>query len=116
MLHLILAEQLEILKFELLSSKNQLNASESFQLTIKVKGSGNLKLFSTPDLSVPSSLEKYDPEHNENITTNLGGMSGDISDTYTLVPQFKGKYPISPVEFVYFDPKTKNTNPHLQRR
>jgi len=94
-------------KIELLSSKNQLNASESFQLTIKVKGSGNLKLFSTPDLSVPSSLEKYDPEHNENITTNLGGMSGDISDTYTLVPQFKGKYPISPVEFVYFDPKTK---------
>ena len=94
-------------KIELSSSKNQLNASESFQVTIKVKGSGNLKLFSAPDLSVPSSLEKYDPEHNENITTNLRGMLGDISDTYTLVPQFKGKYPISPVEFVYFDPKTK---------
>ena len=24
-----------------------------------------------------------------------------------MVPQFKGKYPISPVEFVFFDPKTR---------
>ena len=86
------------------SSKTELNSSESLQATIKVKGSGNLKLFSAPELSAPSSLEKYDPEHSENVKTTLKGMSGDISDTYTLVPQFKGKYPISPVEFVYFDP------------
>ncbi|KRO87576.1 MAG: BatD protein [Cryomorphaceae bacterium BACL29 MAG-121220-bin8] len=95
--------------FEILftSSKTQLKSSESLQATIKVKGLGNLKLFSTPELSAPSSLEKYDPEHKENIKTALNGMSGDISDTYTLVPQFKGKYPISPVEFVYFDPQAE---------
>ena len=99
-----------VFEIELSSSKTELNASESLQATIKVKGSGNLKLFSVPALSVPSSLEKYEPEHKENVKTNLRGMSGDISDTYTLVPQFKGKYPISSVEFVYFDPKIKKYN------
>ena len=95
-------------KIELFTSKTELNASESVQATIKVKGTGNLKLFSAPEISVPSSLEKYDPEHKENVKTNLKGMLGEITDTYTLVPQFKGKYPISPIEFSYFNPQTKS--------
>lgn len=95
-------------EFELTSTKTELNASESLQATLKVKGKGNLKLFSLPNLDVPSSLEKYDPEYKENVKTNIAGMSGNISNTYTLVPQFKGKYPISSVEFVYFNPKSKS--------
>tara|TARA_B100000953_G_scaffold80966_1_gene65990 strand:- start:10537 stop:12309 length:1773 start_codon:yes stop_codon:yes gene_type:complete len=92
---------------ELSTTKKELNASESVQATLKVSGSGNLKLFSIPSLVTSSSIEKYDPEYKENVKTNIKGMYGDILDTYTLVPQFKGKYPISPVEFVFFDPKTK---------
>ena len=75
---------------ELTSTKTELNASESLQATLKVKGDGNLKLFSLPNLKTPSSLEKYDPEYKENVKTKIRGMSGNISDTYTLVPQFKG--------------------------
>ena len=92
---------------ELSTTKKELNASESLQATLKVSGSGNLKLFSIPSLVTPSSVEKYDPEYKENVKTNITGMYGNILDTYTLVPQFKGKYPISPVEFVFFDPKTR---------
>ena len=92
---------------ELSATKKELNASESLQATLKVSGSGNLKLFSIPSLVTPSSIEKYDPEYKENVKTNIKGMYGDISDTYTLVPQFKGKYPISPIEFVFFDPNTR---------
>ena len=92
---------------ELSATKKELNASESLQATLKVSGSGNLKLFSIPSLVTPSSIEKYDPEYKENVKTNIKGMYGNISDTYTLVPQFKGKYPISPVEFVFFDPNTR---------
>tara|TARA_B110000259_G_C14034029_1_gene408191 strand:- start:9914 stop:11686 length:1773 start_codon:yes stop_codon:yes gene_type:complete len=93
---------------ELTSTKTELNASESLQATLKVTGKGNLKLFSLPNLEVPSSLEKYDPEYKENVKTNIAGMSGNIANTYTLVPQFKGKYPIASVEFVYFNPKSKS--------
>ena len=89
------------------SSKSQLKATESFQLEFKVNGNGNLKLFSLPEIIVPSSLEKYAPEFKEKINTSLSGMNGEISDVYTIVPQYQGKYPIPPVEFSFFNPKTE---------
>jgi hypothetical protein len=52
---------------------------------------------------VPAALEMYDPVHKENVSTPLSGMTGRISDTYTIVPQYKGKYPIKPMSFSYFD-------------
>ena len=30
-------------------------------------------------------------------------MNGEISDSYTIITQFKGKYPIKPMAFSYFD-------------
>ena len=92
---------------ELTTTKTDLNASESLQATIKISGKGNLKLFSPPSIEAPSSLEKYDPEYTENVSTNLAGMNGNISNTYTLVPQFQGKYPISSVDFTFFNTSLK---------
>ena len=89
------------------TSKSQLKATESFQLEFKVNGNGNLKLFSLPEIIVPSSLEKYAPEFKEKINTSLSGMNGEISNVYTIVPQYQGKYPIPPVEFSFFNPKTE---------
>ena len=89
------------------SSKSQLKATESFQLEFKVNGNGNLKLFSLPEIIVPSSLEKYVPEFKEKINISLSGMNGEISNVYTIVPQYQGKYPIPPVEFSFFNPKTE---------
>jgi len=94
--------------FKVSLSKTKLNASESLQARVEVTGQGNLKLFELPKLTVPSSLEVYEPEHNENIRTRLSGMQGGISDSYTIIPQFKGKYPIPSISFVYFDLKTES--------
>jgi len=93
--------------FEVKTSKNALNASESLQATVEVKGKGNLKLFSLPEMATPSALERYDPEYSEQVNTTLSGMRGSIKNTYTLVPQFQGKYPIPSIVFSYFDPKSK---------
>ena len=43
-------------------NKEELKSSESFQVSVKVSGRGNLKLFSLPTLEVPSALERYEPE------------------------------------------------------
>lgn len=94
--------------FDVTTSKSALKSGESLQAIVRVNGKGNLKLFDLPKLVVPSSLEVYEPEHKENVRTNLSGMSGMISDVYTIVPQFKGNYPISRLEFSYFNPKTKS--------
>ena len=93
--------------FKASQTKSNLKATESLQVKLEVAGNGNLKLFELPKLKTPSSVEVYDPEHQENIRTNLAGMSGRISDTYTLVPQYKGSFPVQGLNFSYFDTKTK---------
>jgi hypothetical protein len=93
-------------EFDVTTNKTALKSGESLEASVKVSGRGNLKLFELPKLVLPSSLEVYEPEHKENVRTNLAGMSGKISDTYTIVPQFKGNYPVSKLEFSYFNPKT----------
>lgn len=87
------------------TSKNILNANESLQATMVVSGSGNLKLFQLPELKLPAALEVYEPEFKEKVTSNLSGMKGQISNVYTVVPAYKGKYPIPEVLFSYFDPQ-----------
>lgn len=95
-------------ELEVKTSKNALNASESLQATVAIKGRGNLKLFSLPELVTPSALERYDPEYSEKVNTTLSGMRGSKTNTYTLVPQYQGKYLIPSVAFSYFDPKSKS--------
>jgi len=92
--------------FSVTTSKNSLNASESLQAKVEVKGKGNLKLFQLPEPSLPSALEVYEPEFNEKVRTTLSGMEGKVSNNYTIVPSFKGKYPIPSISFSYFNPKT----------
>lgn len=94
-------------EFKVTTNKIELDATESLDAKVLVSGNGNLKLFDLPKLNVPSGLEQYEPQHNERVRTNLTGMGGNISDTYTLVPQYKGKYPIPPISFSYFDLKTE---------
>ena len=89
--------------FKVLTNKDELKATEALQARVEVSGKGNLKLFDLPKLTLPSSLEVYEPEHKENVSTNLSGMRGSISDSYTIVPSYQGKYPIPSVSFSYFD-------------
>ena len=89
--------------FGLETSKTELDATESLQAVVKVTGNGNLNLFELPNLSLPSSLEVFEPEKGDNIKTTLNGMQGSVSKTYTIVPQYKGKYPIPKISFSYFD-------------
>lgn len=89
--------------FKVTPSRTGLKFGESLDLDVSVTGTGNLKLFSLPKPEVPSTLEMYDPEHTENVSTPLTGMTGNISDKYTIIPQSKGNFPIKPMRFTYFD-------------
>lgn len=89
--------------FKVTPSRTTVKNGESLDLKVAVSGTGNLKLFDIPKPVVPNSLEMYDPVHKENVSTPLSGMNGEISDSYTIITQFKGKYPIKPMAFSYFD-------------
>jgi hypothetical protein len=94
--------------FKVTPSRTGLKFGESLDLDVSVTGTGNLKLFSLPKPVVPSTLEMYDPQHSENVTTPLSGMTGSIADKYTIIPQSKGNFPIKPMRFTYFDLGTRS--------
>ncbi len=89
--------------FKVTPSKTTLKNGESLNLNVSVSGNGNLKLFDIPKPIVPTGLEVYDPVRKEQVNTPLSGMNGAITDNYTIVPEFKGNYPIKPLTFSYFD-------------
>ncbi|MCO5724423.1 BatD family protein [Robiginitalea marina] len=93
--------------FGVTTTKEVLNASESLQARVSVSGKGNLKLFQLPRLTLPSSLEVYEPEFSESVRTTIAGMQGSVTEEYTIVPSFQGKYPIPSLSFSYFNPKTE---------
>ncbi|TDD78308.1 BatD family protein [Flavobacterium caseinilyticum] len=89
--------------FKVTPSKTNLKHGESLDLVVSVTGKGNLKLFSLPKPVVPNALEMYDAVHSEDISTPLSGMAGKSSDSYTIIPQYRGNYPVKPMRFSYFD-------------
>ncbi|XLS29044.1 BatD family protein [Flavobacteriaceae bacterium M23B6Z8] len=91
-------------EFNVVPSKTDLKATESLQAKVEVTGKGNLKLFDLPKLTLPGALEVYEPEFDESVSTSLNGNRGKVADNYTIVPQFRGKYPIPSINFSYFDP------------
>ena len=89
--------------FKVTPSKTNLKNGESLDLNVSVSGKGNMKLFNLPKPVVPNALEMYDAVHTDQVSTSLAGMSGKVSDSYTIVPQYKGNYPVKPLRFSYFD-------------
>lgn len=93
--------------FSVALSKDILKANETSQVQIKISGKGNLKLFELPTVETPAELEMYQPERKERVRVNASGLSGAVTDTYTVVPLYKGKYKIPSISFSYFNPKEK---------
>lgn len=91
--------------FSVSLSKDALKANESSQIKVQVSGKGNLNLFELPEVTTPEELEKYQPERKERIKTTTTGISGSVTESYTVVPQYKGKYKIPSTSFSYFNPK-----------
>ncbi|ARV07139.1 BatD protein [Polaribacter sp. SA4-10] len=93
--------------FDVSLSKNALKANETSQIKVVVSGKGNLKLFELPEVTTPVELEIYQPERKEKVSVKTNGITGSVSELYTVVPQYKGKYKIPNVSFSYFNPNEK---------
>jgi len=88
------------------TGNNQVAAGEPVNITVRVKGKGNLKLFDLPQLKAPEGLEVYDPKHTEHVQATFTGNTGTVQDEYVVIPNTPGKFIIPAMRFVYFDPQT----------
>jgi len=93
--------------FKVIPGNTELAATESTTVKVEVTGNGNLKLFELPKLEVPASIERYEPERNESVRTDLNGTQGTLTDNYTLVPTRQGEFNIPALSFSYFDVRSE---------
>ncbi len=84
-----------------------LKTHEASSLKVRVAGRGNVNLIAPPKVTFPSDFEVYDMKKTEHITTDESGTSGYIIYEYPFIPRAPGDFKMSPVEFSYFDIKSR---------
>lgn len=94
-------------KLEAIVSRKELNANESLTIKYRLSGSGNLKFIEIPELSLPPTLETFEPKSNDKISINEKGMGGSKSVEYLIIPRYAGVYKIPAMSLSYFDLQTK---------
>ncbi len=87
--------------------KSSIKSNEAVTLKLTVKGSGNLTLINPPKIELPEDFETYEPKTSNQITANDNGLSGSVTFEYLFIPRFAGNFTISPVQFVFFNPATR---------
>ena len=87
--------------------KSALKANEAINYKLKVSGRGNFKLLKTPELTLATDIEKYDPKISDQLTESLDGVSGSREYTYLLIPRHEGSYKLAPFKFSFFNPATR---------
>ncbi len=89
-------------------NKTELAANESVTVKVKISGNGNIKLIKNPTIKFPADFEVYDPKVDNNFTNTTSGVSGTKTIEYLAIPRHSGTFTIPPIEFSYFDTKTKS--------
>lgn len=88
-------------------SATALKANDAVTIKLNISGTGNMKLISTPEVKFPQDFEVYDPKVTDNYQLTANGLSGTKSIEYLAIPRHAGNFTIPPIEFSYFDLKTK---------
>lgn len=88
--------------------RREVKAGDAVTLSVKVTGSGNIKLVTMPKPTVPGDIEMFDPKLDENIVREGGSVRGTKSADYVLVPRNEGKRTIPAMIFSYYDPTKRS--------
>lgn len=88
--------------------KTQAKTNEAITLTVRVSGSGNLRLIDPMKFKFPPDFEVYDPKIKNNFKASDNGISGNKIFEYLIIPRHAGDFTIPPVQFSVFDAQTGN--------
>lgn len=96
--------------------RESVKANEGVTLTIILKGTGNIGLFSLPDTKFPESIEVFPPTEIFDKDGFRNQITGSQKWEYVLIPRQEGSMIIPMVQMSFFDPKSQtwkrsNTDP-----
>jgi len=89
-------------------SKETIHAGEMANLTVKVKGKGNLPIINAPDIHWPQGIEGFEPQTSENIHAQTVPLSGEKIFRFPVTANKTGSLIIPAIHFSYFDPTSKS--------
>ena len=87
--------------------KSKLKAHEALKYKVTINGSGNLMLIDQLLVNFPQGFEVYDPKITSNIKKSESGISGSRTFEWLIIPRVEGEYEIPEINFVSFNPRTK---------
>ena len=87
--------------------RDSIQTNESATLSMRVSGTGNLRMLDLPTFDIPNDLEAYEPKYKESIKLQNQGLTGFKRVEYLLIPRNRGAYKVSSGNFNYFNPRTK---------
>lgn len=88
-------------------SKNKITSDDVVELTMRIRGQGDIKQVLTPNIGVNKKyFDQFKPNINEDIREG-GGLLGGVKEfQYVLTPKATGQFTVNP-KFIYFDAKEK---------
>jgi len=87
--------------------KTAAKSNEAMTLKLIVSGTGNLNLINPPKIELPQDFEAYEPKTSDKTIASDNGMSGSVSFEYLFIPRYAGNFTIPAVQFVFFNPSTR---------
>jgi hypothetical protein len=96
-------------EFSITSSLDRASSesAEPINLTVRISGSGNIKLVENPVIPEIPGVRILDPEITENVRFAEDRIQGYKEFNYPLVPQTDGEHVVPAIQMAYFNPKEK---------
>ncbi len=81
--------------------------SEPIALTVKVSGTGNVRMIERPELKTVPGLRILEPEVKESVQVSGSLVRGTKTFSYPIMAQADGSYRVPAFRMAFFDPKAK---------
>jgi hypothetical protein len=88
-------------------NKTEMLDNETAELTLIIKGTGNIKLINAPKIDIPGDFEKTEPSIYDTLTNVDDAIAGYKIFKYYLTPRNSGDLTIPPANFSFFNTNTQ---------
>ena len=88
-------------------SPGEVHTGEPLQLTVLVRGKGNMQDLQAPELILPHGIKSYENPAEESLHPGTEGYEGIRAFSWSLIPLQGGSWDLPPVRLALFDPEAE---------
>jgi hypothetical protein len=80
---------------------------EPVNLTVRVSGSGNVRMIDPPTIASNPGLKILSAETKDDVHVTVDGARGTKTFRFPIIPQSDGRFELPPIAMAYFDPQAR---------